>query len=107
MRLKKAKWGNIVSLFFLGILTVKCSDTSISNTEEEEENQAIFEAVPSQASGIQFSNTLTHDVATKANLFDFDYFYNGAGVAVVDINNDGLQDIFFTGNQVPNKLYLN
>lgn len=67
----------------------------------------IFERVPSEASKLTFSNTIKEDVSTLSNLFDFDYFYNGAGVGIADINNDGLQDIFFTGNQVPNKLYLN
>ncbi|MDW3194812.1 MAG: VCBS repeat-containing protein [Cytophagales bacterium] len=86
---------------------MSCSDSSTQKTKEEPEESALFEEVSSDASGIQFSNDLKHDVSTKANLFDFDYFYNGAGVAMVDINNDGLQDIFFTGNQVPNRLYLN
>lgn len=67
----------------------------------------LFEQIPSTSSGITFSNTLKEDVGTLENLFDFDYFYNGAGVGIADINNDGLQDIFFAGNQSPNKLYLN
>jgi len=66
-----------------------------------------FIKIDSDKSGLNFNNKITHDLASKANLFDYDYFYNGAGVGVADINNDGLKDIFFCGNQVPNKLYLN
>lgn len=98
---------SIITPVLCGILAFSCSKSSIQNTKDEELNTVLFEEVSSEVSGIQFSNDLKHDVSTKANLFDFDYFYNGSGVAMVDINNDGLQDIFFTGNQVPNKLYLN
>ena len=54
-----------------------------------------------------FNNKIIHDLSTRSNLFDFDFFYNGAGVGIADINNDGLKDVFFCGNQVPNKLYIN
>ncbi len=69
--------------------------------------QTVFEKVNSNTSGILFSNDLKENTETLHNLFDFDYFYNGAGVGVEDINQDGLLDIFFAGNQVENKLYLN
>lgn len=67
----------------------------------------LFAKVPPEKSKLTFSNTLTHNVATRENLFDYDYFYNGAGVGIEDLNNDGLPDLFFCGNQVPNQLYLN
>lgn len=56
-------------------------------------------------SGIQFSNTITE--SKDMNVFKYRNFYNGAGVASGDLNNDGLADVFFTANQGANKLYLN
>jgi len=57
------------------------------------------------STGIQFSNTV-HDTK-ELNILNYRNFYNGGGVAIGDINNDGLADIFFTANQGSNKLYLN
>lgn len=75
--------------------------------ESIEEKNWTFEKIESHHSNVTFSNDLTHDVGTKSNLFDFDYFYNGSGVATIDINNDDLPDLLFTANQVQNRLYLN
>ncbi len=55
--------------------------------------------------GISFSNDLTE--TNDLNILDYLYFYNGGGVAIGDINGDNLPDIYFSGNQVKNKLYLN
>ncbi|NNK19714.1 MAG: VCBS repeat-containing protein, partial [Flavobacteriaceae bacterium] len=55
--------------------------------------------------GISFSNSLTE--TDDLNILDYLYFYNGGGVAIGDVNGDDLPDIFFSGNQVKNKLYLN
>ena len=54
---------------------------------------------------ITFSNTL--DNSEELHILNYLYFYNGAGVATADFNNDGLSDIYFTGNKVSDKLYLN
>ncbi len=75
--------------------------------EPESSGSEIFQKIQVQESGLDFKNFIRADMATKENLFDFDYFYNGSGVGIADINNDGLQDVFFTGNQVQNRLYLN
>lgn len=65
----------------------------------------VFRQVLSSHSGVTFKNTVEENIH---NYFDFfAYVYNGGGVAIGDVNNDGLSDIFFTGNEVPNKLYLN
>ncbi|RMD72099.1 MAG: CRTAC1 family protein, partial [Bacteroidetes bacterium] len=67
----------------------------------------LFELVPAGSSGIDFRNELIEDVATNYNVLSYEYYFNGGGVAVGDINNDGLPDLCFTGNTSPNKLYLN
>ena len=68
-------------------------------------NTPLFTAVSPEKSGLTFSNTLTENEIH--NVFRYEYFYNGGGVSVGDFNNDGLQDLYFTGNSVSDKLYLN
>jgi len=65
----------------------------------------VFENSSSDKTGISFTNTISE--TDDLNILDYLYFYNGGGVAIGDINNDNLPDIFFSGNQVKNKLYLN
>lgn len=71
----------------------------------QKQKSAAFELLPAKSTGISFNNRLKEDQAN--NILRYEYFYNGGGVAVGDINNDGLDDIFFTGNMSDNKLYLN
>ena len=68
-------------------------------------NDALFVTVSSNKTQIKFQNTLTS--TTKLNILNYLYYYNGAGVAAADFNNDGLVDLYFTGNQTDDKLYLN
>ncbi len=65
----------------------------------------MFRLLEADKTGLDFSNDL--DVNLEMNIFKYMYYYNGGGVGVGDLNNDGLQDIFFSGNRVLNKLYLN
>jgi hypothetical protein len=84
------------------ILVSACSDKELSTTKP---SSKIFEEIQVSESGINFRNDLT--VSDSMNFFTYGYFYMGGGVAVGDFNNDGLQDVFFTGNMVDNQLYLN
>lgn len=72
---------------------------------EKKKNRAALFSDITAASGISFQNDLS--ITDQFNPYTYRNFYNGAGVAIGDINNDGLQDIYFVGNQVDNKLYLN
>lgn len=65
----------------------------------------LFELVPANQTGVNFANSIRENA--RYNILDFEYVYNGGGVAVGDFNNDQLQDLFFTGNQVDNAMYLN
>ena len=87
--------------FFLSFLTLL---TLFSLAYTPNKNR-LFETITPRKSGISFNNKLTEN--QKNNILTYEYFYNGGGVAIGDINNDGLDDIFFTGNMVENKLYLN
>ena len=68
-------------------------------------HEPLFQLIPSDHSNIHFSNHLVEN--DTINPFDVPNMYNGGGVGVGDFNNDGLLDIFFAGNQVPCRLYLN
>lgn len=65
----------------------------------------LFNLVSSNHTGIDFVNQL--DYTEQLNTYTYKNFYSGAGIGLGDFNNDGLIDIFFAGNLVPNKLYLN
>lgn len=69
------------------------------------QDKKLFSSLPSSYTGISFSNTLYED--ETINFYSYGYLYNGGGVAVGDINNDGLPDIYFSSTTGFNKLYLN
>jgi len=68
-------------------------------------NHTLFKKIASSHSGITFNNKIVE--SDTMNPLDIVNIYNGGGVGVGDFNNDGLQDLYFTGNMVPCKLYLN
>ena len=88
----------MVCLAYTIIFSAGCKHTP-------KKDNKLFELLGSDRTNIDFNNKLTYD--NQFNIFTYRNFYTGGGVAVGDINNDGLPDIFFTGNQVANRLYLN
>lgn len=71
----------------------------------KKESNTLFRLLPAAETGITFNNIIQDN--DSFNILSYEYIYNGGGVGVADFNNDGLQDVFFSGNLVDNKLYLN
>ncbi len=72
---------------------------------DKNEAPPLFVKVDPEASGLIFNNQLFEN--DSINILDNEFVYNGAGVALADVNGDGLDDIFLAGNQMGNKLFLN
>ena len=89
----RKKVRNLLSFIVLLLLISSCKD----------HGTPLF--VLNEDSGIEFKNQLSP--TADLNILSYLYYYNGAGVAAADFNNDGLVDIYFTGNQVADQLYLN
>jgi len=90
-------------VLLIGVMLAGCN--KVEKSGEPISEQPVFKRVSSSHSGVTFKNVVDENIN---NYFDFfAYVYNGGGVGIGDVNNDGLSDIFFTGNEVSNKLYLN
>lgn len=79
-------------LFFVG-----CNDTG--------KKEKLYDLLPPESTGISFVNEI--EETEQLNYFTYPYLFMGGGAAIGDFNNDGLEDVFFTGNQVSNKLFIN
>jgi enediyne biosynthesis protein E4 len=93
-------WQISILLFVIGVTGLGCREKSPS-----QQGQTKFQLMPSEHTGITFSNDVPY--SDSFNCYIFRNFYNGGGVGVGDVNNDGLPDIFFCGNMVSNRLYQN
>ncbi|WP_405384425.1 VCBS repeat-containing protein [Maribacter sp. LLG6340-A2] len=87
---------NSILVLFFSLLLLNCG----SKNEGE-----LFKKLSSKETGLYFENNLTE--SNDLNILDYLYYYNGGGVAIGDINNDSLPDIFLSANQTANKLFLN
>ncbi|MEE9408922.1 MAG: VCBS repeat-containing protein [Polaribacter sp.] len=86
-----------IFLFLILVLIFSCS------TEKKPTKQ--FTLLSAEDTNIHFKNSVKENL--YFNFLNYAYIYNGGGIAVGDINNDGLEDVYFTSNQESNKLYLN
>ncbi|MEP2688603.1 VCBS repeat-containing protein [Maribacter dokdonensis] len=103
MRYSLKTYHFLIIIFCSIFLFASCS----SNEESTDglNDQQLFVKKDASYSGIEFINSLLE--TEEFNYFNFQYIYMGGGVSVADFNNDDLEDIYFTGNMVDNKLYLN
>ncbi|MBC6399812.1 MAG: VCBS repeat-containing protein [Ekhidna sp.] len=91
----KSVWTALLRPLFMIVL--------LSNCDEKSKN--VFEAMSANRTGVHFKNRVV--ASDEFNVLNYGYIYNGGGVAIGDLNNDGLPDIYFSGNMVANRLYLN
>ena len=83
------------------VLVCVASFTFFQCTQPEKQ----FTELSPEETGLDFRNDIVETQHT--NILTYEYAYNGAGVAAGDINQDGLTDLYFSGNSVPNKLFMN
>ena len=88
------------SIILLGVALLLLAACS-----KEQDNNTLFKLLPVAETGIEFKNTITE--SDSLNILNHPYLYNGAGVGIGDFNRDGKPDIYFAGNMVPGKLFLN
>ena len=96
---------NLATLSLL-LLLLACKDKSAENIASESlDEPQLFTLLEPEKTHIDFQNIINEGLNT--NVLMYEYFYNGGGVAIGDLNNDGLDDIYFTSNMQSNRLYLN
>ena len=104
--IRKISFSAAIGLGFVmivGLMTGCKSDGETTNTTNS--SGPIFSQVSAASSGIDFVNEIIE--SPQRSMGNYENFFSGAGVAVGDINNDGLADIFFTSNDASNRLYIN
>ncbi|MEM8486546.1 MAG: VCBS repeat-containing protein [Bacteroidota bacterium] len=88
-------------------LITGCTSDAPTETPASENSTPLFSQRNAAADGIDFVNTLSEHPSPNRNLLLFEYFSNGGGIAVGDLNGDQQEDLYFSGNMSYNKLYLN
>ena len=100
----RAKW--ILSILIIGLLYACTEETSQDEGKtSSDNNDVVFSLLSSDQTGVDFENKIIE--SPQLSFAHYDYFYNGGGILSGDFNNDGLPDLFFTGNMTSNRLYIN
>ncbi len=94
-----------ITFCLLLLALTACENKEQNQPKEEERKETLFTLLKPEETGVTFINKVENQ--KNFNIFKYRNFYNGGGVAIGDVNNDGLEDIYLTGNMEPNRLYLN
>lgn len=100
-----SKFGSLLLVIILVVIVCSCESDKKNVSKEEKKTETLFTLTNPEDTGIDFTNTVINQ--KDLNIFKYRNFYNGGGVAIGDINNDGFSDVFLTANMGENKLYLN
>ncbi|MGI9545071.1 MAG: CRTAC1 family protein, partial [Cyclobacteriaceae bacterium] len=95
----------LLYIIIISILLLPACSEIDQNANYQVEDDTLFTILQSDITGLNFKNTIPE--SAQMNSMTYEYYYNGGGVSVGDVNLDGLPDLFFTGNVTHNKLYLN
>nr|WKN36067.1 VCBS repeat-containing protein [Tunicatimonas sp. TK19036] len=105
MMLRASSSWFLLCVLIASLSWVGCDEDQPPSDDTSSKTDKLFTLLPASQTGIDFTNTITEsdtlNILRQANL------YNGGGVGIGDFNNDGFEDVYFAGNMVSNKLYLN
>lgn len=95
----------LINFIFISCLEKNNTDDSLENIKQQNKKETLFKKISSAHSGLTFANQIKPNF--RFNILEYNYFYNGGGIATADFNNDGLTDLFFGGNMVSSAFYIN
>lgn len=96
---------SIILLLLIGLVACNDDTKTSQSSSSQASSGTVFDRLDTSSTGVDFSNTIVEN--SELNYYKYGYLYNGGGVALGDVNNDGLADIYLSSTQGFDKLYLN